>query len=106
MSKQPLTFAGTFDWGAAELDLACRPLQGQRTQVCDHQQQYCLTLRYDLAFTTLVFWTLQGKPYYCLEPWTAPRNALNTGVDLLQVPPQSHTTLGVEIAVAATNAPQ
>ncbi|WP_448525480.1 aldose epimerase family protein [Parathermosynechococcus lividus] len=105
-TQQPLTFAGTFDWGAAELDLACRPLQGQRAQVCDHQQQYCLTLRYDLAFTTLVFWTLQGKPYYCLEPWTAPRNALNTGVDLLQVPPQSHTTLGVEIAVAATNAPQ
>ncbi|XFA72803.1 hypothetical protein RYO59_001033 [Thermosynechococcaceae cyanobacterium Okahandja] len=105
-TQQPLTFAGTFDWHASELDLACRPLHGQRAQVCDRQQQYCLTLRYDPAFTTLVFWTVQGKPYYCLEPWTAPRNALNTGVDLLRVPPRSHITLGVEIAVAAANAPQ
>ncbi len=105
-TQQPLTFAGTFDWSAPELDLACRPLHGQRAQVCDQQRQYCLTLRYDSAFTTLVFWTLQDKPYYCLEPWTAPRNALNTGVDLLQVPPQSHITLAVEITVAAANAPQ
>ncbi|BAY50832.1 hypothetical protein NIES2134_115890 [Thermostichus vulcanus NIES-2134] len=99
-TQQALTFSGTFDWSAAELDWACRPLTGQVARVFDLQQQYCLTLRYDTVFTTLVFWTVQGKPYYCLEPWTAPRNALNMGVDLLHVPPQKHLTLGVEIAVA------
>ena len=35
----------------------------------------------------IVFWTVKGKPFYCLEPWTAGRNALNTGERLLSLAP-------------------
>lgn len=87
-TQQPLTFAGSFDWTAPELDLACRPLSGHQAQVSDRQQGYRLDLKFSATFTTLVFWTLQGKDYYCLEPWTAPRNALNTSIDLIHVSPQ------------------
>ncbi|MFM7450793.1 MAG: aldose epimerase, partial [Leptolyngbyaceae cyanobacterium] len=45
------------------------------------------TLTYSPEFSTLVFWTLKGKDFYCLEPWTAPRNALNTGENLLHLAP-------------------
>ena len=41
----------------------------------------------DAAFTTLVVWTIAGKDYVCVEPWTAPGNALNTRVGLLSIPP-------------------
>lgn len=41
----------------------------------------------DASFTTLVVWTLAGKDYVCVEPWTAPGNAMNTRVGLLMVPP-------------------
>jgi len=33
-----------------------------------------LTLEYDDHYSTLVFWTVKGKDFYCLEPW-APPNA-------------------------------
>jgi galactose mutarotase-like enzyme len=35
------------------------------------------------AFSRWVVWTLAGRDFVCLEPWTAPANALTTGVDLL-----------------------
>jgi galactose mutarotase-like enzyme len=41
----------------------------------------------DASFTTLVVWTIRGKDYVCVEPWTAPGNALNSGTHLLAVPP-------------------
>ncbi len=34
-----------------------------------------------------VIWTLSGKPFVCLEPWTAAANALNDGRDLVVLAP-------------------
>jgi galactose mutarotase-like enzyme len=45
---------------------------------------------WDECFSALVFWTLKGKDFYCLEPWSAPRNAINTGNKLLVIPPKQH----------------
>ncbi|MDG2989439.1 aldose epimerase [Candidatus Synechococcus calcipolaris G9] len=100
-TQRPLTFAGGFDWAAPELDLACRPLLGHRARVSDRQRGYHLDLNFSPEFTTLVFWTLHGKDYYCLEPWTAPRNALNSGVDLIHLPPQASMVLQVELHLSA-----
>lgn len=41
----------------------------------------------DPIFTTVVAWTLAGKDFVCLEPWSAPADALNTGVGLARVDP-------------------
>lgn len=49
---------------------------------------YRLTLKSESAYKYLVFWTLAGKDFFCLEPWTARRNALNTETDLQYVSPQ------------------
>ena len=38
-------------------------------------------------FGLWVVWTLAGKDYVCLEPWTAPGNALNSGERLLWLEP-------------------
>jgi galactose mutarotase-like enzyme len=46
-----------------------------------------LTVEYDDHYSILVFWAVKGKDFYCLEPWTAPRNALNTGKSLLIAEP-------------------
>jgi galactose mutarotase-like enzyme len=34
-----------------------------------------------------VVWTVAGKGYVCLEPWTAALDALNTGEGLTELPP-------------------
>lgn len=40
-----------------------------------------------------VVWTLRGKDYVCVEPWTSPGNALNTGSHLLHLEPGSSIDL-------------
>jgi galactose mutarotase-like enzyme len=81
-------FSG-FDFRSAEIDAAFRPLSGQTARVTDWQRRLRLTLDYDKTYSTLVFWTIQGKDYYCLEPWSGPRNAINTGEDLVWIEPNA-----------------
>jgi galactose mutarotase-like enzyme len=88
-------FAG-FDLTRPEVDL----------HLLDHTPRHTTLMRpdglgvridMDAAFTTLVVWTLTGKDYVCLEPWTAPGNALNTRTGLLIVPPGGVHEARVEI---------
>ena len=47
-----------------------------------------------------VLWTVANKDFVCVEPWTCPGNALNTGNRLLVLPPGETRTLWIEIEVA------
>lgn len=82
-SIQP--FAGQFDFDLDEIDASFRELSGQSAAVTDLGQKTRLKLDYDPIYSTLVFWTVKGKEFYCLEPWSAPRNALNTGDRLIHL---------------------
>jgi galactose mutarotase-like enzyme len=84
---------GDLDWSAPEIDAAFRPLSAQQATITDPERQVKLTLSYDKPYSTLVFWTVEGKDFYCIEPWSAPRNALNTGIDLLTLAPSASQTL-------------
>jgi galactose mutarotase-like enzyme len=57
-----------------------------------------LQLSYDDNYSTLVFWAVKGKDFYCLEPG-APRNALNTGEHLIHLQPGAscETVVGMTI---------
>jgi galactose mutarotase-like enzyme len=80
-------FNGQFDFETDEIDVAFRQLSQHSAQVTDTQRRLNLKLDFDSTYSTLVFWTVKGKDYYCLEPWSAPRNAINTGDHLLQLEP-------------------
>jgi galactose mutarotase-like enzyme len=97
ISKATLPFNGSFDWQQPELDLAFRPLTAQQATVKEGGRT--ITLAFDALYSTLVFWTVQGKDYYCLEPWSAPRNALNSGEDLTHLAPGAVLETGFTIAV-------
>jgi galactose mutarotase-like enzyme len=51
------------------------------------------------AYRRWVIWTLAGKDFVCLEPWTAPANALNTRDHLRVLAPGSTDELYLEIAL-------
>jgi galactose mutarotase-like enzyme len=55
-------------------------------------------LRGSAEYTHWVVWTLAGRDFVCLEPWTCPGNALNTGDRLLVLEPGRSRTLTLEIA--------
>lgn len=92
-------YSGTLDWSdpeiAEEADIAFRPISAQQATVTDPSRQLKRSLQYDSAYTTLVFWAVKGKNYYCLEPWSAPRNALNSGTDLLTLAPGASQAMSV-----------
>jgi galactose mutarotase-like enzyme len=81
------SFAGKFDFNTPEIDIGFNHLTRETATVLDCQEGLELTLISSEDYRHLVFWTLAGKNFYCLEPWTAPRNSLNTGEDLLHLPP-------------------
>jgi len=80
-------FTGVFDPTLDEIDVSFDELTGLAATVTDSARDLRLTLSYNSSYARLVFWTLKGKDFYCLEPWTAPRNALNTGAHLIYLPP-------------------
>ena len=48
--------------------------------------------------TRWVVWTQAGKDFVCLEPWTSPGNALNTGERLIVLGPGEVKSLTTKIA--------
>jgi galactose mutarotase-like enzyme len=81
-TREVAAFSGTFDWDCDEIDWAFTDPTAQLAKVIDRDRNVELTMAYDRFVSTLVFWTQKGKDFYCLEPWSAPRNALNTGTRL------------------------
>lgn len=87
-TKTTHPFSGEFDLNSDEIDAAFRQLSSDSATVSDVSRQLQLNMEWNNAYYgTLVFWTLKGKDFYCIEPWSAPRNALNTGEDLVMLPP-------------------
>jgi galactose mutarotase-like enzyme len=57
-----------------------------------------IEVRASPEFRAWVVWTLEGKDFVCVEPWTGPANALNTGEGLLHVSESVPVALWTEIA--------
>ncbi len=74
----------------------------------DHNSTECslvhpggtVTLRGSAEYTHWVVWTLAGRDFVCLEPWTCPGNAINTGDRLLTLEPNATRTLWLEIVAS------
>ena len=56
-----------------------------------------IDVRASPEFALRVVWTLAGKDFVCLEPWTSPANALNNGDRLQTVAPGQTRELWMEI---------
>ena len=93
-------FAGQFDFSQAEIDAAFTEVTGNVATVTDTHQKLTLTMTTSDNYRTIVFWTVADKEFYCLEPWTGPRNSINTGVALLHVAPGE--TLKTSVTFLAT----
>lgn len=92
-------FKGSFNFEEAEIDVAFKGVSSQTAVVQDRDRRLQITLDSAPLYSTLVFWTIQGKDYYCLEPWSAPRNAINTGEHLTQLEPGATLETSVTFSV-------
>jgi len=98
VAKQPVALRG-IDLTQPEVDL----------HLLDHgSTESALTfpggevrLRGSPEYTHWVVWTLAGRDFVCLEPWTCPGNALNTGERLIVLAPGASRSLWLELTYAA-----
>ncbi len=56
-------------------------------------------------FSRWVVWTLPERDFVCLEPWTAPGDALNSGEDLTLIAPGASRSFALALWVGPTAAP-
>ena len=87
-----------FDLTAPEVDL----------HLIDHRSDHLslalgdgmqVVVRAAPEFRRWVVWSLADKPFVCVEPWTAPGNALNTGEGLTVLAPGAEQASWIEIAL-------
>jgi galactose mutarotase-like enzyme len=102
LSKDGAThpFSGSFDFEQDEIDILFYNLSGSSALVTDAARNLQLQLDYESPYTALVFWAVKGKDFYCLEPWTAPRNAMNTGDRLTHLDPGATLKTLVRLTVS------
>lgn len=95
VTKGEVPFTG-FDLTAFEVDLHLVD-HGSTEGAIDRPDGTHLSISGSAEFSRWVVWTLAGKDFVCLEPWTAPADALNTRQGLLFVPPGERRVLAVTI---------
>ncbi|MDX2243674.1 MAG: aldose epimerase [Leptolyngbyaceae cyanobacterium bins.302] len=99
VTKSVQAYTGGFDFSLDEIDAAFTEISSHVASVVDEARSQRITLSFSPEFSAVVFWTVKGKPFYCLEPWTAPRNAINTGNHLLHLNPQQTIDLEIKLLV-------
>lgn len=92
-------FFNTFDFAQDEIDWAFLETSRQVSHVTDLSRHTRITLTAADEFPLLVFWTVKGKDFYCLEPWSAPRNSLNTGDRILSIEPGASLNTTVRLSI-------
>jgi len=60
-----------------------------------------IKLSYSDVFGVVVLWSVEGKPFVCVEPWTALNQALNRKEGLILVPPGDSLDADFVIALEA-----
>jgi len=92
--KRDVAFEG-FDLTAEEVDLHLYDHGGASAELVTPGGK--VALRGSPELDRWVVWTLRGKDFVCLEPWSCPGNALNTGEGLLVLEPGASRSLQLEI---------
>ena len=94
-------FDGQLDFTQSEIDIAFSSLNKNEASFTYYDRNLKVNLRFSDCFSTLVFWTLKEKNFICVEPWSSPRNSINTGENLLFLEPQQSYNATFELEVKA-----
>jgi galactose mutarotase-like enzyme len=91
VTKKEIDVKGPIDLTVKELDLHLFDHHGSSATLDRGADR--IVVSGDPELGRWVIWTLAGKDFVCLEPWTSGANALNTGEGLLLVAPGEARTV-------------
>jgi galactose mutarotase-like enzyme len=98
VQKRDVPFVG-FDFSRPEVDLHLHD-HGKSRSSLRRPGAPTVEIEGSAELTHWVIWAIGGKDFICVEPWTAPRNALNSGEQLLWIEPGQERAL--TLAIRAT----
>lgn len=87
-----------FDFSSEEIDLAFPQPTAKEAGFRDPSRDLGVRISYDELYQVLVFWTLKGSPFVCLEPWSSSRLAFPQGSDLHHLAAGETITANISIA--------
>jgi galactose mutarotase-like enzyme len=96
LTMAPAATAEQMERLASGIDLLVRPTGPVR--LVDAAAGGILELQLSHPFDLVVLWTEPPRPMVCIEPWSAPRQALLTGDRKIQLAPGASTTLQTRYA--------
>lgn len=99
VTKKEVEVAGPIDLTQKEVDLHLYD-HGSTEAILDRGDGTRVIVRGSPEYHRWVIWTLAGKDFVCLEPWTAGGDALNREGQVLVVAPRETKELFVEIEAA------
>jgi len=97
VQKRDVPFTG-FDFTQPEVDLHLDD-HGGSASALERTGAPTVAIEGSSEFGHWVIWSIAGKDFICVEPWTAPANALNSGEGLLWIEPAGERTLRLAIRV-------
>jgi galactose mutarotase-like enzyme len=97
VTKQDIDVTGPIDLTQKEVDLHL--IDHSTSSATLDRGEDRIVLAGDPEFRRWVVWTLAGKDFVCLEPWTAAANALNSGDRLTELAPGESKTMTVTISL-------
>ena len=89
-----------FDFDREEIDWAFPHPTAHSAGFHDRARELSITVRYSAGYKELVFWTLKGKPFVCVEPWSSGRFAYPGGRGIDTLAPGQSLEAWVEILVS------
>jgi galactose mutarotase-like enzyme len=95
VQKRDVPFGG-FDFTQPEVDLHLYDHGGSKSALY-RPGAAAVEIEGSAEFGHWVIWTLAGKDFICVEPWSAPANALNRGDGLLWIEPGQERSLSLAI---------
>lgn len=79
-------FAGDIDFTAAEVDLHLHDV-AKKSATLHVPGKPPRELYWDGFYSSIVVWSLSLKDFICVEPWSGPADAINTGTGLITIEP-------------------
>ena len=96
VQQRSIELASPIDLAAKEVDLHLEDHGSSRAQLVWGDRR-TVTLSASAELSRWVIWTLADRDFVCLEPWTCPGDALNTGAQLLVLRPGETRDFWLEI---------
>ena len=96
--RQESPYGGNINLQGNVIDWEFLGVSAPQASFTDGDRRLKIKLGYSAEFPYLVVWSVPGKPFVCLEPWSSPRFGMNDGVSLLKLAPGStqHTEVWIE----------